>query len=408
MKSVEYNANPFKYILMRYLAKLNKKYIYGSLSLAKLVEKKEPRLRGSEWVKIRVLMSGVCGSDIGALEARQSLYLEPYMSRRFVLGHENIGIVDEIGSKVKNFELGDRVAVQPFLGCRQRGIKQECRYCKSGNYALCENVNEGKLSKGISIGLNKDTGGGWSEYFLAHHSSLFKLPKEISNEEGAMIDSFSCALHPVMRNMPKKDDVVLVYGCGTIGLNVIASLRALGFKNGIIALCTRSFQKEMAIKLGADVIINPRKENLFEKIAKITKAKLYKATIGKPAMEGGVDVVYDCVATSDTINNSLRFLRGQGKLVVVATAASLKRIDFAPIWFRELNVVGSCEQGIENYKGRAKPTYKVAIDLIKNKKVDLKQMVTHKFPIKDYKKAIRTAMDKDSGSIKVVLYNDKI
>ena len=408
MKAIEYKVSNLRYITMKYLSMVNKKFIYGPLSLAKLVDKPEPKLIGEGWVKIKVIMSGVCGSDIGALEARQSFYLEPYMSKNFILGHENVGFVAEKGKKVKNVKIGDRVVVQPFLACKQRGIKNECHFCKTGNYSLCENVNGGKLSRGISIGLNKDTGGGWSEAFLAHYSNVFKLPEEVSNEEAVLIDSFSCALHAVIRNMPEKNDTAVVYGCGTVGLSTIASIRALGLKNRIIALCTRSFQKEMALKLGANIVLNPRRDNLFEEMAKISGAKLYKPTLGRPTLEGGVEIIYDCVADEDTINNSLRFLKASGKLVIIATAGVIGKIDMAPVWFRELNITGSCEQDFELYKKSMKTTYEIAIGLIKDKKVNLKPLVTHKFRLSDFKKAIKTAVDKNKGSIKVVFYNEKV
>ncbi len=402
MKAVVYKASPIKYLLMRLLSGKFPSMAYGPLCLAKLKEIPEPKILGDEWVKIKVSMSGICGSDIGGLNAHESFYLEPYVSKEFVLGHENVGTIVEVGKSVKIYKPGDRVTAFPFLACKQRGFKEMCRYCKEGLYSLCENVNEGNLSRGLSIGLNKDTSGGWSEFFVAHFSQVVKIPDEISDEEAVMIDSFSCALHGVMNNLPRENDLVLVYGLGTMGINTIMALRALGCRNKIVALYSRNFQKQRAEKAGADILVKGR-DDIYKKISEITGAKIYPLTIGKPAMEGGVDVVYDCVGNSETMNNSLRFLRGRGKYVMVATAGEIKNLDVAPVWFRELSIVGTCEQGYEKYNGRTRNTYEIAIDFILGKKVFLKDMVTHKFPLKKFKKALKTAIDKSENVFKVAL-----
>lgn len=403
MKAVLYNPTPLRYILMRQLSKISPKFVYSPLSLARLVDIPEPKLIGAGWVKIKVTMSGICGSDLAGLSASESFYLEPFVSKSFVMGHENAGFISELGKKVKGLKIGDRVTAIPFLSCMQRGIKKLCSRCMDGSYALCENVCEGKLSHGMGIGWSEYTSGGWSEYFIAHLSGVVKLPDEVSNEEAVMIDSFSCALHAVMKNPPKENDVVLVYGCGTMGLNTIASIRALGLKNKIIAIYSRNFQKQIALKFGADLLLNS-KEDLFNKITEVTNAKIYFPRVGKPVIEGGVDIIYECVASHDTINNSLRFLKARGNLILIATAGIIKNIDFAPLWFRELSISGSCQQGYENYNGSQESAYEIAIQMIKEKKVSLKSLVTHRFPLIDFRAAIKTAISKEGNAIKVAFY----
>ena len=404
MKAVLYKASPIKYLVIKYFYRFSPKIAYGPLCMARLVDMPEPKLINEEWVKIKVTMSGICGSDIGGLNGQESLYLEPYVSKSLVLGHENVGVISKTGKNAKGLKVGDRVVVIPFLSCAQRGIKNPCEYCRQGHYALCENVNEGSLSPGLSIGWNHDTSGGWSEYFVAHYSNVVKLPDEIRDEDAVMIDSFSCALHAVMQNLPKQNDTILVYGCGTMGLNTIASIRALGLKNKVIAIYSRSFQKKMALELGADIMVNGR-EDVFKKIAEITGAKIYYPQLGKPSIEGGVEIIYECVASSDTINNSLRFLKGRGRLIMIATAGVLRNIDVAPVWFRELSIIGSCEQGHDKYKNSMKLTYEIVIEMLKAKKINLSQLVTHKFPLPEFKKALKTSINKSGESIKVILYN---
>ena len=405
MKAVYFRGTALRYLLMRFLSSRSPRFIYGKLCLAKFEDIPEPSLIDEEWVKIKSTASGICGSDIGGLSGHESTYLDPFVSREFVLGHENVGIIEKVGRKVKGLKKGDRVISIPYLSCRQRGIKNLCEYCRKGDYSLCENINEGKIPAGLGIGWNKATSGGWAEYFVCHYSNVIKIPDSISDEEAVMVDSFSCALHGVINNMPKENDAILVYGCGTMGLNIIMAIRALGLRNKIIAIYSRDFQKEMAAKIGANVLLD-MKDDLLKKIAKLTNAKMYFPRIGNPVLEGGVNIIYDCVSTSGTINNSLRFLKGGGKLVMVATASSRDKIDFAPVWFRELSVIGTSQQGLENYKGALKSTYEITVDMIKQKKISLKKFVTHKFPLSEFKKALKTAVSKKEPTIKVMLYNE--
>lgn len=406
MKAVLCEMSPVKYLMMRGLSGKFKSLVYGPLCLARVANVAEPTLVDDSWVKIHVTHSGICGSDIGGLSAHESLYLEPYISEKFVLGHENVGVVCEVGGRVKNVKVGDRVVTYPFLACAQRGFSKKdfCEYCACGDYALCENVNEGHLPKGLSIGWNARTSGGWGEYFVAHSSQVFRISKKVSDASAVMVDSFSCALHAVMQNPPKKRDVVMVYGCGTMGLNTIAALRGLGYKNKIVGVYSRGFQKSLAESFGCDATIHGHGD-VFSSVARMTKAKMYSLTIGKPTLEGGVDVMYDCVATSDTITNSLRFLRGKGRYVMIATAGEVGKVDLAPLWFRELSMIGSCEQGHEQYNKKMIATYQLAINMIEEEKVVLDRLVTHMYPFTAFKRGLKVAIHKKNNAVKVALFN---
>lgn len=401
MKAVVCKLNPLKYVLIRFLSKINPNFA-SFFSLAKLKDIEKPKLISQDWVLIKSMMSGICGSDIQLLKANESFYLEPYTSKEFVLGHENYGMVEQAGRNAHNLKKGDRVVIQPFLSCASRDIKK-CEYCELGEYSLCVNVNEGNLARGLHIGLNKDTSGGWAEYFIAHKDSIFKIPGEISEKEALMVDSFACSLHAVIRNPPNKKDIVIIYGSGTIGLLILASLRALNYNNKIIVVYTREFQKKLAEDIGADYFINPRKEDLFNKISELTKGKIYSNTFGQKAMEDGVNIIYECVGNDKTINNSLKLLSPKGRLVLIATSSNVN-IDLAPVWFRELKIIGTNEQSTENINAKQIPTYQLAINLISDKKVSLDRFVTHIYPLEKFKKAIKTAMNKgEYHSLKVAL-----
>ena len=123
----------------------------------------EPRLPTAEWVRVRPILSGICGSDVAALSGKGSIYLSAFTSFPFVPGHEVVGRVVETGDAVSGFDVGDRVVLEPALGCTVRGLAEPCGPCASGHYANCERVTEGDISSGVQTGYCRDTGGGWGE-----------------------------------------------------------------------------------------------------------------------------------------------------------------------------------------------------------------------------------------------------
>src|ERR687890_515876 len=129
------------------------------VSPLQLEEITEPVLLTPEWVRVKPRLSGICGSDLSTLSAQSSPYFSPITSPPFVMGHEVVGEVVEDNS---GFRAGERVVVEPALGCAVRGIEPPCASCASGRYALCVNVARGDISPGIQTGFCRDTGGGWS------------------------------------------------------------------------------------------------------------------------------------------------------------------------------------------------------------------------------------------------------
>ncbi len=176
MLVLQYRKSVPRYLLMRAGAKRLKGLDTGRLSPLQLEEVAEPKPPTPDWVRVRPLLSGICGSDLGTLSAESSPYFSPITSPPFVLGHEILGEVVEDNS---GFAVGERVVVEPALGCQVRGIEPPCAYCASGRYALCVNVAKGDISPGIQTGFCRDTGGGWSEGpLVAHPSQLHRVPDE--------------------------------------------------------------------------------------------------------------------------------------------------------------------------------------------------------------------------------------
>jgi threonine dehydrogenase-like Zn-dependent dehydrogenase len=120
-------------------------------------------------------------------------------------------------------------------------------------------------------------------------------------------------------------------------------------------------------------------------------------------MIGGFDKVFDCVGSKETISEGMWFTRSGGKLIIVGLASRLKDIDLTPVWFKEIDVKGSFYYGMENFRGEIISTYQMAINLISNNKINVSPLLTHRFNIQNYKKAIDVASNKSkNNSIKVV------
>ena len=133
----------------------------------RLVEKSEPVLPGHDWVRVRPLLSGICGSDLSALTGHVSPSLGAFTSTPYVPGHEVVGWREDDET---------RVVVQPALGCRARGVEPPCPECAEGLPALCRNTMKGDVSAGLQIGYCRETSGGWGEVLVAHRSQLHPVP----------------------------------------------------------------------------------------------------------------------------------------------------------------------------------------------------------------------------------------
>jgi len=121
--------------------------------------------------------------------------------------------------------------------------------------------------------------------------------------------------------------------------------------------------------------------------------------VGKRIVQGGADVVFECVGSSTSIDDALRFTRSGGRMVLVGLAAFPKGVDWTPIWLNEITVRGSFWCGGETYEGRKTTTYRLAYELIKNGKVSLSRLLTHKFRVGDYKKAIEANLHKPASKV---------
>jgi threonine dehydrogenase-like Zn-dependent dehydrogenase len=401
MKALRFHANIPRYLFTQVAGKISKSAYYRFFPPTKLDDIPEPTLRPG-WVKIKTKMAGICGSDINTIMLNESPLLEPLCSFPAVLGHENVGIVTEISSDVKNIKISDRIVLDPILSCKTRGIESICQNCKAGDTVRCENFDRGDLKPAFDIGWCTDTGGAFSSHYLAHETQIHKIPKGISNENATLIEPLTIGIHAVLRHFPKASETVIVIGSGVIGLMVIIALRALGCKSKIIAIDKNVNQGKLALeKGGADSFIQVKK-GYYRKVAEEFNARLYKPTLEKKELMvgNGADIIFECVGIPSTIEDSLRFLKSGARMILIGNPHRIN-VDWSLIWSRELQILGAFGSSVEiERSGSQKHAFKIAIDLISSGKVDLSWMITHKFIFpQEYRKAIKYSMNKEKYGV---------
>lgn len=388
MKAIQLVVSIPRYVLTKAVGAVYRPVFWSPLAMLQYREVPEPALPGPQWVKIKTRYGGICGSDMHSLSLENSPALSVFVSSPFTLGHENVGTIVEVGDQVKGLAPGDRVVADPLLPCATRGIEPPCEFCQQDEFSLCRNFAEGELAPGLSIGSCRDTGGSWSPYFVAHQSQLFPVPDSVSDENAVLVEPLSVALHWVMRNLPDDDDTVLILGSGVLGLCAMAALRALGSCARVLAVAKYPFQGEMAHRLGADEVIYLREGDYYRAVAEATGGKLHQPVLGKRVLVGGADIVYECVGNEGSIDDALRLTRGGGTVVLVGLAAIPKRVDWTPIWLNELTIKGSVWGGTETFQGRRVQAFQLALEWMAEGKIDLASMVTHRFRLDDYRRAL--------------------
>jgi threonine dehydrogenase-like Zn-dependent dehydrogenase len=245
-----------------------------------------------------------------------------------------------------------------------------------------------------------DTGGSWSPYFVAHEEQLYKVPDSISEENGMMIEPFAITLHAALQSFPDDSEQLLIIGAGTIGLCMIAALRALGSQAEIIVLGRYDFQLEAANRLGANHVIRTSRDSRFyDEVVRLTGADLKNPIMGKPLVIGGVDRVFDCVGSNSSLDDAMRLTRNGGQVVFVGEPGIVKNLDWTPILTQDLEVKPAyLYNHVEEFNGKIWKTFDLAIELMDNQNLDIGWMVTHKFGLNDYKKAFSVIDQKKLGS----------
>jgi (R,R)-butanediol dehydrogenase/meso-butanediol dehydrogenase/diacetyl reductase len=402
MKALLFNVNVAKFLAIQALRPVSASFCYsGPFATFRPADIPEPALPSPEWVKIKTKLCGVCGSDINLIMLKDSPTASPFTSFPCVPGHEFCGEIVETGRDVKNCARGDMVTVMPFLGCVPRGIKPVCRSCASGIPGNCENFAEGAFSPGMFIGICRDVSGGFAEYVVAHKSQVFRLPKGVSAESATLTEPLAVGLQAVIDNMPGHNDRVLVIGGGVIGAMVVKSIRALGSRCDITVVEPAPHCADYCTKSGAERVIGG---GLIEAAVELAGGRAYRPLLGERVVMGGFERIYDTVGHKDTLNLSLRILAADGTLSVIGIGKNVN-LDLTPLWLKLQTVKGCFGYRYNRVKGGGtKQAFETALDLIAKKKVRVDDMLTHTFPIGEYRAMIEMNLNKSRhGAIKTAI-----
>lgn len=320
----------------------------------------KPKIKDDE-VLIKVKSTGICGSDLHAYRG-----VHPFRKPPVVLGHEVSGIIEELGKNITEFKIGDKVTVEPNIGC------SKCEYCSEGHYNLCEQ----KKVPGVS-----DWTGTFSEYFVAPGKTIYKLSDNLSFDEGALIEPLAVGVHAVRQAGIKLGDSVAILGAGTIGLmNLVAAKQAGATKIFITDFLDYNLGK--AKQLGADYALNPSREKVSEKIKEVSPYGVNKVIITaafKPAWE-----------------EALRISKKGGDICVVGMFEEEIGVNFLDMLMTQKSIMTSWLYLREDFI--------TAIEIAK--KVNLKPLITHKLSLHKASEGLKKMDERKENIIKIILNVD--
>ncbi len=324
-------------------------------------------------VLVEVGACGVCASDVKCYHGAPSLWggEKPYVKAPVIPGHEFIGTVVELGVGAEDLgvRVGDKAVAEQIFPCRA------CRFCRSGQYWMCERNYVFGFQGGVDDG-------GFAEYMRYPFGSIVhRVPREIPDEHAVMIEPLSCAIHAVQRARIELGDFVVIAGMGPLGLCMLQVAR---MKNPgrLVALDTRDRRLELAERLGADMVINVAREDAVKTVKGLTGGY-------------GCDVYIEATGYPEAVPQGLEMLRKLGRMVVFGVFREPATVDWSIIGDRkELDIYGS---HLGPY------CYPLAIEYIRTGKVRVDRIVTHVFPLSDFRKAFEYSEKGLEGAIKVVL-----
>ncbi len=317
----------------------------------RLTDLPDPRPTEKE-VLLNVHSCGICGTDV---QIYQGGFTIPFP---MVIGHEFSGEVLKVGKEVKKIRPGDRVTVDPNEVCG------ECDFCRIKKSNFCTGIVE----HGIQVY------GGFAEFTLAGEKAVYKLPENVSLEEASFSELLSCALHAINKAQIKLSESVAVFGGGPAGQILLQLAKQAGA--GEVHLFTHSDEKlNLGRKLGATEATNPNTVNL----------KDFK-----------FDLVVEAVGSKKSFEDALKVIAECGRLILFGQANEGEEasVDIFSLLTREISIIPSW---LNPY------TFSQAIQALKDKKVDVKSLISHKLPLEDIQKGFDLMTKKEKGVMKVVI-----
>ncbi|XP_043926207.1 sorbitol dehydrogenase [Protopterus annectens] len=322
---------------------------------------------GPNDVLLRMHSVGICGSDVHYWEhGRIGDFI---VQKPMVLGHEASGTVVKVGTAVKHLKTGDRVAVEP-------GVPRELdEFCKAGRY---------NLSPTIFFCATPPDDGNLCRYYVHNANYCYKLPDNVTFEEGALIEPLSVGIHACRRGGVTLGSKVFICGAGPIGLVTLLIAKCMGASQVIISDLS-ALRLEKARELGADFILKVEGEKPQELAKKVTE---YLGCMP--------EITIECTGAEACIQTGIYATRSGGTLVLVGMGPALVNIPIVNASVREVDI-----KGIFRYCN----TWPMAIAMLASKKVDVRPLVTHRFNLEQALEAFETT--KKGLGIKVMMKCEK-
>ena len=318
---------------------------------------------GPGQVKVKIILAGICGSDLKEYVAGPGLI--PVDKVPLTIGHEFAGRVAELGEGVTDFKVGERVSGVGYWVCGQ------CFYCKRAIYNLCLNSK--------FTGAHMD--GCMAEYLISPSYSLYKLPDSVSDEAGALVEPLAVAIHAVRQGNVHPGDNVAIVGDGTIGLCSLLAARAAGASK-VYVVAKHKGRGEIASALGATAVVYLSDGDPVQLIGDLTGGL-------------GADISIECVGHPETPQLSVELARRGGIVVIVGVFHEPCSFNFSSTVFGERTIVGS---SIYIDEGRT------AVALMADGRIDPSRLITSKVPLQDaVEKGFKKLLDNKEENIKIML-----
>jgi len=353
-------------------------WVLGNPGEVKLVEKPVPVPRRAE-VLVRIDAVAICATDLEVIAHGSPAKVQgglPF-NKNWTPGHEYMGTVAALGPGVDEYAIGERVTVEIHAGCGQ------CKRCRQGMYTSCLNygLNYGNVDKGHRAN-GFTTDGGFAEYVLNNLNTLIHVPDGMSDEEATLVVTAGTAMYGLteLGGLVAGESIV-VTGPGPIGLLGVAVAKALGAQP-VILTGTRDNRLQIGRELGANHVINVRKENAVEAVQRIMKGK-------------GVDYVLECAGAPNAIDEAARMVNRGGKICLAAFPHEPVPIDVAALVTNNIYLYG--------IRGEGKSATHRAAAFMAQKRFDATKIHTHTFALDDLPTALRYARDRVDDAIKVVV-----
>ena len=333
-----------------------------------------PRAGEGEMI-LKVEACGICAGDVKAFAGAASFWgfdgQPKYIKAPMIPGHEIVGRVVEIGPKVEGWKIGDRICPEQIVPCGK------CMFCKTGRHWMCE--------KHDLFGFQNNVNGGMAEYVKLTKEALpYRVPDDMPLEKAALIEPYACSFHCAERAAVTPRDVVVLSGAGTLGLGLVGALHQANPKC-LVVLDLNEGRLKKAKEFGADIVMNPAKEDVVAKIKEMTNGY-------------GCDIYVEATGHPASVQQGLDCIRKLGRFVELSVFGSPVTVDWSIISDRkELDLLGSHLSPF---------CYDDVIEWIGNGKLPTNGVVTNKFPLEKWEEAFDIAKHATNGALKVVLVPD--